>query len=310
MKRLSDALGDFVSSNRKDTTVRANTSHRSPPRHYNHIRKQRARASSNIPSYAVHYPATPNGSLSEPATHAPNFIGLLADPDNALPVTFLPTTAILVVDTGASVTITPDKADFIQAPRPVQPTTLQGIASGLSVQGIGTVSYTFHTDKGTPVTVLLPNVLYVPDCSIHLLCPRHLAEATGVPGDGFLAFSKTATLRCHGTDITVAYNARTGLPIVVSTLFAPGPSEVMCPNVPVCAVAISSSPESASAASMWNHPNLTKAQQLKLLMHEHCNHRSMSIINDWIRQGLLPVDPQIASCPDPICAACQFGKSR
>lgn len=36
----------------------------------------------------------------------------------------------------------------------------------------------------------------------------------------------------------------------------------------------------------------------------------MSVINSWIRKGLLPIDPTIASCPDPICAACQHGKSK
>jgi hypothetical protein len=34
----------------------------------------------------------------------------------------------------------------------------------------------------------------------------------------------------------------------------------------------------------------------------------MSMINTWIKRGLLPVDPSVASCPDPICAACQMGK--
>jgi hypothetical protein len=55
--------------------------------------------------------------------------------------------------------------------------------------------------------------------------------------------------------------------------------------------------------------NLTPHQRLKLLYHERCNHRNMKAINHWICNGYLPVDPAVASAPDPICAACQYSKA-
>lgn len=121
-----------------------------------------------------------------------------------------------VVDTGASITITHEKSDFISPIRSVQPTTLQGIASGLSVDGIGDAEYTFCTDKNTFVSTLLRKVLYVPSCAIRLLCPRHLTENTSHHNDGFNSLRKHGILTCHGETVIIPYHEGTGLPILTT----------------------------------------------------------------------------------------------
>ncbi len=188
------------------------------PRHYHHIRRSRSRRVSEAPRYATHYQCA-DDVVSPVFGPTPDFLALLAEPDNALPVTFLPTTHMLIVDTGASVTITPEIRDFVKPPRDVQPTVLQGIASGLEVRGIGEVQYSLHTKDGSAVPIRLSNALYVPGCAARLLCPRHVAEVTGIQGDGFFAFRDHAYLRCHGQDIPATYHASTGLPFVLSTGF-------------------------------------------------------------------------------------------
>lgn len=76
----------------------------------------------------------------EPAAHSPEYrrkqLVLLAAfqstySDTTTPLT--PDMVPLVIDTGASVTITPFQTDFITPLQPVQQTTIQGIASGLQV---------------------------------------------------------------------------------------------------------------------------------------------------------------------------------
>jgi hypothetical protein len=95
-----------------------------------------------------------------------------------------------------------------------------------------------------------------------------------------------------------------GLPIIYSRRDgAPPPAH---PIAYTCHVDANSSPPLAPAVSPLN---LMPNQRKKLLIHERCNHRSMTIINSWIRQGLLPLDPSVANCPDPICSACQMGKA-
>jgi hypothetical protein len=110
---------------------------------------------------------------------------------------FTPNEAHIVVDTGASISITNCKSDFTTAVDPVQPATLKGFASGLTIEGIGSVQYSFLTDDGTMQDVILRNVLYVPKCSVHLLCPRHLAECTNIATDGFNSICDKGIYQFH-----------------------------------------------------------------------------------------------------------------
>ena len=91
----------------------------------------------------------------------------------------------IVIDTGASATITPCCTNFIRPPQPVQHTEIKGIASGLTVAGIGTVAYTFINDAQEKQTLILDNVLHVPQCTLRLLCPRKIGHTTGNSSDGF-----------------------------------------------------------------------------------------------------------------------------
>jgi hypothetical protein len=69
------------------------------------------------------------------------------------------------------------------------------------------------------------------------------------------------------------------------------------------------SPPSKDAPIPLFTPNLTPQQQRKLHLHERCAHAHWEQINSWIRSSSLPGGPSLASEPDPVCAACQFGKA-
>jgi hypothetical protein len=151
-----------------------------------------------------------------------------------------------------------------------------------------------------------------------LLCPRHLAALTGFDGDGFVSLKDSALLCCFGHDLPIKYHSTTGLPLIYSIGTPAHATALFGATSPTVAAFGSATTSIASTASLLGPPvfspstlapNLTSAQHQKLLMHQRCNHRNMTDINRWIRKGLLPVDPPIAYCPDPICAACQFGKA-
>ena len=69
---------------------------------------------------------------------------------------------LVVLDSGCTCTINFDQHDFVGPICPVKLIELKGIiASGLQVEGIGTVNWMFLNDNGSCVTVLLTG-LYVP----------------------------------------------------------------------------------------------------------------------------------------------------
>jgi hypothetical protein len=147
----------------------------------------------------------------------------------------------------------------------------------------------------------------VPDCTVRLLCPRHLAESTGIPTDGFNSIQDTGVLTCNGQTITVPYHQGTGLPIITT---ATGMKNF---NKFCASLSHSDSMQVVTNETPLPTPipykqNLSPQQRIKLLLHERCNHKNMKTINQWIRQGCFNVNPTIASAPDPICVACQYGK--
>ena len=77
----------------------------------------------------------------------------------------------LVIDSGASVTLTPQRNDFYTYRR------VEGKVKGLgtmNIVGKGSVKYTVRTITGEPFTLVITNVYHVPGLPIRLLSPQQL----------------------------------------------------------------------------------------------------------------------------------------
>jgi len=123
----------------------------------------------------------------------------------------------VVIDTGASISISPYDTDFISRIHPVQNVTLNGIASGLPVAIIGTIQYHFINDKKETQTITLNRCLYVPKCTIRLLCPQQIGYATGCPSDSFNATASNPILTVQGETTTLQYETTSNLPLLYTT---------------------------------------------------------------------------------------------
>ena len=82
----------------------------------------------------------------------------------------------VIWDTGASRPVSVYSTDFVgPILQPSIPLHLGGIASGLTVAGIGTVHWTFLSDSGRLLTLHL-TAYYVPQCKQRLLSPQRIFD--------------------------------------------------------------------------------------------------------------------------------------
>jgi hypothetical protein len=172
----------------------------------------------------------------------------------------------IIIDTGASISITPYATDFITKITPVQDLEIKGIASGLKVLGSGSVKYTFYNDDGALETLNLKYCLYVPQCTARLLCPRQLGASFGHTNDGFNSTLNHGTLTSHGRPTTIQYDTVTKLPILYT-------ASGMTSFYRYCAKqSCLTQLKSEAPTPMFLPSNMTPKQRQKLYWHEHCAH--------------------------------------
>jgi hypothetical protein len=101
--------------------------------------------------------------------------------DNSLPVVF---------DTGATISVSPRKEDFISWESSCAPLTLQGITATSQVLCVGIVRWTIQDDQGKR-HLLETKAYYVPNARVHLLSPQCLLHEHN---DGTFTITPTVSI--------------------------------------------------------------------------------------------------------------------
>jgi len=177
----------------------------------------------------------------------------------------------LILDTGASISITPFKSDFITPIKPIQHVSIKGIASGLTATGIGDVSYSFVNNAGETQQLLLRNCLHVPSCTVRLICPWQIGATTGNSADGLYTTHSNTTLVVNSSPTTINYNAISQLPILFTK---PGITSFLAFQETLHCYTATSDPASTPPPF-----TLTKRQHQKLYLHEMCAHKGFGNLN-------------------------------
>jgi hypothetical protein len=210
----------------------------------------------------------------------------------------------LILDTGASISVSNCIADFVTPIRPVQHTTLQGIAAGLAIKGLGTVQYSVLNDTGGLVTLTIPEVLFVPDCPSRLIFPRQLLISMGDTNANMRVQANGVQLWFGGSTITIPYHGRSFLPVLHTT------PTLACYHA-YCSAHTAGQLSSPSLEASLEIPSLlSPAQQVKHSWHCRLNHVNFDQLTKWMRLGLVPASKEVINAPAPVCAACNYGKAQ
>jgi hypothetical protein len=207
---------------------------------------------------------------------------------------------LVILDSGCTCAITFDKSDFIGTICPVQNVELQGISSGLQVKGVGQVTWTFLDQFGERTTVQL-TCLYVPDATNHLLPHQQLSVSNSASkaNGSWIGFGNDALVFHEGKCIKFPYCEGSNLHVAK---LAPGISKFKAFQAACGPVTEPSTPTDTICGD-----NLSAASRKLLWIHHCLGHKGFSKLQQWAATGSNNMPPEIATCPVPVCRACQYG---
>ena len=223
---------------------------------------------------------------------APSFgpLGLLAKSDEF--------TAI--VDTGASLTVSPHRDDFVTY-TPHQGSVVKGLAKGSQIAGIGVVCWLVEVEGKT--VELKIRALHVPESQFRLVCPQQLKKevlnqwgvpSPGIEDDGVEFHFPEGTLTC-------TYNS-SNLPEMKLTSPKHCKEQFKALN---------------ASLMMETNQNLTASQKELLRWHWKLGHIDLRRVQRLLKTGALGSSPLIKAAANVdltkfpmLCGSCQFGKAK
>ena len=200
----------------------------------------------------------------------------------------------IIFDTGASLAITPDEKDF-NGPLSIPSGDLRlgGMANGLRIAGMGTVTWTFTNPDGSEVQIT-GQAYHVPGAKARLLSPQRLfdgGKATGCYEGDNMSF-RLKIDGCH--PLIIDYDDRNSLPIGYAVI---GPTFEVQANITLIDDA---------------NQNLTAGQKLLLHWHNRFGHLNLPAVQRILRAvPFLSAQFESASKCDMRsvkCAICEFAK--
>jgi hypothetical protein len=214
----------------------------------------------------------------------------------------------IVVDTGASISITPNVTDFIGQIRKASCESLQGLGDSSKVSGEGIIEWQIRDVLGTVRTVRTHAYL-VKSAQVRLFSPQtYFKELESSNASLYVDYQRTELTLHDGSILTFPF-ADNNIPYMLTDW------------QPIVGITIQDQPMMTDSKSInmsvahETNQNLTRAQKELLTWHwklGHCNfpwvQRLAGDPRSEKRRQVLTTSNQISTVKPPYCAACMFSK--
>jgi hypothetical protein len=215
----------------------------------------------------------------------------------------------IVLDTGASTSLTPILSDFIGPLEPAPLSEIRGLTATTKVVGRGRVQWTVR-DYWNVTGVIETDAYYVPDASIRLFSPQFYFQEYQHAGRCIIQGMKTTLELPNKTVLEFPYNPRSNLPLMLTD--QPVSASIGRADL---ASFLSTSSTLLSVTDQTNQ-NLRPAQKELLLWHFKLGHAGFQWCQKLCRvpkdpfreQVIIPKHSNVSYCDAPLCTACQLSK--
>ncbi|KAG7345831.1 hypothetical protein IV203_033362 [Nitzschia inconspicua] len=225
-----------------------------------------------------------------------------------------PEETAVILDTGASCSVTPHLSDFVSDIVPAKFTELNSLDSSIQVHGQGTVEWTVQDMDGN-VRIIRTTALYVPSGNIRLFSPQTYFQE-----------HESGSLTCcrHHLSFTLAdgftlrfpWNDGSNLPVMLTPELCQQPSPTQL-SLHRSDLIFNVNVEPKKSVLHDTNLNLTGSQKELLLWHHRLGHVAMKTIqsplacpHDKSKPILQATRPRVTTCEPPRCEACQYAKQK
>ncbi len=206
----------------------------------------------------------------------------------------------VIVDTGCTVTSTPNKSDFVRGSLTTldSPVIMEGVGGDLEVQQKGIVKWEVINDAGE-ISVLEFQAYYMPEIQVRLFSPQDWMNQNQDDKSEFRVKRRECKLAlADGNTITFGMHQQTFLPVMSCFHDALGTAKSMALTNPT-----------KDPLDLTNK-NLTGNQKMLKKGHDKLGHIGMQRVQWFGREGwlgrVLPWSKSTTVCPQ--CPSCHAGK--
>jgi hypothetical protein len=226
----------------------------------------------------------------------------------------------IVLDTGASWSVTPSLDDFVSTIKPSTIGDLKSLDNTIKVHGIGTVEWVIQDMHGN-TRAIRTKALYVPSAGVRLFSPQSFFM-DNLDGKLVCTYASCVLEVPEGGKLEFPWHPNSKLPLMLTEAMLSSDQQSGFTSFHAFNIAdedvVDPDIQPKPSVLLPTNLNLTGSQKELLLWHQRLGHADIRKVQALLgqprtakgRQVLFPVNSRVTTCDPPKCEACQYAKQR